>query len=92
MSDVVNPAFIKRFIVAVTKIINFIIKPKFFIEFAEYINVFNIEKADVLSAHNKNKYTINLNGDKSFFGFLYNFSVKELKILKKYFNIILTKK
>jgi hypothetical protein len=72
MSDVVNPTFIKRFIIAAVKIINFIIKLKLFTEFVKYINVFDIEKIGVLTTHNKNKYAINLNGNKSFFGPLYN--------------------
>jgi hypothetical protein len=92
MSDVVNPAFIKRFIIAATKIINFIIKLKLSVEFVEYINVFNTEKANVLSTYNKNEHTINLNKDKSFFGPLYNLSVKELKVLRTYLNAALTKK
>jgi hypothetical protein len=92
MSNVVNPAFIKRFIIVTTKITNLIIKPKLSIKFAEYIDVFNTEKAGVLTAHNKNKYAINLNRNKPFFGPLYNLSTKELEVLRTYFNTALTKK
>jgi hypothetical protein len=90
--DVVNPAFIKRFIIAAAKIINSVIKPKLPAEFIEYINVFDTEKAGVLTAYNKNKYAINLNGNKSFFGLLYNLSAKELEILRTYLDVVLTKK
>jgi hypothetical protein len=92
MSDVVNFTFIKRFIIAIIKIINLIIKLKLPTEFAEFIDVFNTKKAGVLTAHNKNKYTINLNRNKSFFGLLYNLLIKELKILRTYLNITLVKK
>jgi hypothetical protein len=92
VSDVVNPTFIKCFIIAAAKIINFITESKLFTEFVEYINVFNTEKAGVLSAHNKNEYTINLNGDEPFFGPLYNLLIKELKVLRTYLNVVLTKK
>jgi hypothetical protein len=92
MSNVVNSTFIKRFIIAAAKIINFIIKLKLFIKFVEYINVFDIEKVNVLTTHNKNKYAINLNKNKSFFKSLYNFLIKKLKILKIYLNAVLTKK
>jgi hypothetical protein len=92
MSDVVNSTFIKRPIITAVRIINFIIKLKLPAKFAEYINVFNTEKTDVLTTHNKNKYAINLNGNKLFFGPLYNLLIKELKILRTYFNVVLTKK
>jgi hypothetical protein len=92
VSDVVNPTFIKRFIIAAAKIINLIIKPKLFIKFVKYINVFNTEKANVLTAYNKNKYAINLNKNKLSFEPLYNLSVKELKVLKTYLNVALAKK
>jgi hypothetical protein len=91
VSDVVNPTFIKRFTIAATKITNFIIKLKLLTEFVEYVDVFDIKKASVLLTHNKNEHTINLNGDEPFFEPLYNLSVKELKILRTYLNIVLTK-
>jgi hypothetical protein len=92
MSDVVNLTFIKRFIIAATKIINFITELKFPAEFVEYINVFDIKKAGVLSAHNKNKHTINLNRSEPSFGPLYNLLVKELKVLRIYLDVALAKK
>jgi hypothetical protein len=92
VSDVVNPTFIKRLIIATVRITNSIIKSKLSTEFVKYINVFDIEKAGVLAAHNKNKYAINLNGNKLFFGPLYNLSTKKLKILRTYLNAALTKK
>jgi hypothetical protein len=92
VSDVVSFTFIKRSIITTAKIINFIIKSKFFIKFVKYINVFDIKKAGVLTTHNKNKYAINLNGNKSFFELLYNLSIKELKVLRTYLNDALTKK
>jgi hypothetical protein len=92
VSDVVNLTFIKRSIIAAARIANFIIKSKLFTKFAEYINVFDTEKTGVLTAHNKNKHAINLNGNKLFFGPLYNLSAKELKVLRTYFNVALTKK
>jgi hypothetical protein len=82
---------IKCLIIATAKIANFTIKSKLFIEFIEYVNVFDIEKADVLVTYNKNKYTINLDGNKPFFGPLYNLSAKKLKVLKMYFNDALAK-
>jgi hypothetical protein len=92
VSDVVNPAFIKRLIIATARIINPVTELKLFIKFAEYINVFNTEKTDVLSTYNKNEHTINLNGDEPFFGPLYNLLIKELKVLKTYLNAALAKK
>jgi hypothetical protein len=92
MSNVVNSAFIKRFTIAAIRIINLIIKPKLLIKFVKYINVFDTEKTDVLTTHNKNKHAINLNRNKSFFEPLYNLLIKELKILRTYFNVALTKK
>jgi hypothetical protein len=82
VSDVVNSAFIKRFTIATTKIINLIIKPKLPIKFVKYINVFDTEKTNFLTTYNKNKYTINLNRNKLFFGPLYNLLIKKLKILR----------
>jgi hypothetical protein len=92
MSDVVSFTFIKRFIIAAAKIINFIAELKLSAEFVKYINVFDTEKTGVLTTHNKNKYTINLNGNKSFLKPLYNLSAKELKVLRTYLNAALTKK
>jgi hypothetical protein len=92
VSNVVNPAFIKRPTIAAARITNFIIKPKLSAEFVKYINVFDIEKTGVLTTHNKNKHAINLNGNKPFFGLLYNLSVKKLKVLRTYLKIVLTKK
>jgi hypothetical protein len=70
---------------------NFIIKAKLSIKFVEYIDVFDIEKIGVLLAHNKNKYTINLDENKPPFESLYNLSAKELKILRTYLNAALAK-
>jgi hypothetical protein len=92
VSDVVNPAFIKRFTIAAARITNFIIKLKLSAEFVEYADVFNIKKAGVLPTHNKNEHAINLNGDEPSFEPLYNLSVKELKVLRTYLNAVLTKK
>jgi hypothetical protein len=92
VSDVVNPTFIKRFTIAATKIINLITELKLLTEFVKYTDVFDIKKAGVLSTYNKNEHAINLNEDKSFFKPLYNLSVKELKVLRTYFNAVLTKK
>jgi hypothetical protein len=91
ISDVDSFTSIKCSIIAATRITNFTIKPKLFIKFIKYADVFNIEKAGVLIAYNKNEYTINLNKNKSFFEPLYNFSAKKLKVLKTYFNDALTK-
>jgi hypothetical protein len=92
VSDVVSFTFIKRFIITAAKIINLITELKLLTKFVKYIDVFDTEKADVLITHNKNKYAINLNRNKSFFKPLYNLSVKELKVLRTYFNVILAKK
>jgi hypothetical protein len=92
MSDVVSSTFIKRFIIAAAKIINFIIESKLSAEFVKYINVFDTEKAGVLTTYNKNKYAINLNGNKLFFEPLYNLSAKELKVLRTYLDVALKKK
>jgi hypothetical protein len=66
-------------------------KTKLSAEFAEYIDVFDTEKAGVLLAYNKNKYTINVDRNEPLFGLLYNFSTKELEVLRTYFNTILAK-
>jgi fructose-1,6-bisphosphatase len=92
ISNVDSSTSIKCFIIATIRIANFIIKSKLFIEFIKYADVFNIEKASVLTAYNKNKYTINLDGNKLSFKPLYNLSIKKLKILKTYFNDTLTKR
>jgi hypothetical protein len=92
VSDVVNLTFIKRSTVAAAKIINLIIKSKLLIKFVEHIDVFNTEKAGVLITYNKNKHAINLNGNKLFFEPLYNLLIKELKVLRTYFNVALIKK
>jgi hypothetical protein len=92
VSDVVSFTFIKRSIIAAAKIINFIIESKLPAKFVKYINVFDIKKANVLTAYNKNKHAINLNGNKLFFEPLYNLSAKELKVLRTYFDVALTKK
>jgi hypothetical protein len=92
VSDVVSSTFIKRFIIAAAKIINFIIKSKLSTEFVEYADVFNTEKTGVLTAYNKNKYTINLNRNKLFFESLYNLSAKKLEVLRTYLNAALAKK
>jgi hypothetical protein len=76
----------------VTKITDFIIKSKLPAEFVEYIDVFDTEKAGVLLTYNKNKHTINLNGNKSFFGPLYNLSAKKLEVLRTYLNAALAKR
>jgi hypothetical protein len=91
ISDVDSPKFIKCFIIAAVKIIDFITKSKLSIKFIEYADVFNIEKASVLIAYNKNEYTINLDGNKPSFEPLYNLSAKELKVLKTYLNDALAK-
>jgi hypothetical protein len=91
ISDVDNSTFIKCFIIAAAKIADFTIESKLFIKFIEFVNVFNIEKADVLAAYNKNKYIINLDESEPSFGLLYNLSTKELKVLKTYFNDALAK-
>jgi hypothetical protein len=91
ISDVDSLTFIKYFIIAAARITDFITKPKLSIEFTEYVNVFDIKKAGVLAAHSKNEYIINLNGNKSSFGSLYNLSAKKLKVLKIYLNDALIK-
>jgi hypothetical protein len=92
VSDVVNPAFIKRFTIAAARITDFITELKLPAKFVEYVNVFDIKKAGVLPTHNKNEHTINLNGDEPSFKPLYNLLIKELEVLKTYFNAALTKK
>jgi hypothetical protein len=91
ISDVDNLTSIKCFIIAAARIADFTTKSKLSIEFIKYVNVFNTEKASVLAAYNKNKYTINLNENKPSFKPLYNLSAKELKILKTYLNDALAK-
>jgi hypothetical protein len=91
ISDVDNPTSVKYFIIAAAKTVDFTIKSKLFIEFIKFVNVFDIERASVLAAYNKNKYTINLDGSKPPFGPLYNLSTKELKVLKTYLNDALAK-
>jgi hypothetical protein len=91
ISNVDSFTFIKCFIIAAARIINFTAKPKLPIEFVKYVNVFNTEKASVLAAYNKNEYTINLDENKSPFKPLYNLSAKKLKVLKTYFNDALAK-
>jgi hypothetical protein len=60
-------------------------------EFTEFVDVFDIEKAGVLAAYNKNKHTINLDESKPSFEPFYNLSTKELKVLKTYLNDALAK-
>jgi hypothetical protein len=91
ISDVDNPTSIKCPIIAAAKIADFTAKPKLPMEFTEFADVFDIEKAGVLTAYNKNKYTINLDGSKPPFGPLYNLSTKKLKVLKTYLNDALAK-
>jgi hypothetical protein len=91
ISDVDNPTFIKCSIIAAARITNFTAEPKLFIKFIEFVNVFNTEKAGVLAAYNKNKYTINLDKSKPSFEPLYNLSTKKLKVLKIYLNDALAK-
>jgi hypothetical protein len=91
VSDVDNLTSIKYSIIATARITDFITEPKLPIEFTEFADVFNTEKANVLAAHNKNKYTINLDKSKPPFKPLYNLSTKELKVLKTYFNDALAK-
>jgi hypothetical protein len=91
ISDVDSFTFIKCFIIAAARIANLIIKRKLFIEFTEYVDVFDIEKTGVLAAHSKNEYTINLDKNKPSFGPLYNLSAKKLKVLKTYLNDALAK-
>jgi hypothetical protein len=92
ISDVDNFTFIKYPIIAAAKIANSTTKPKLFIKFIKYADVFDIEKTNVLIAYNKNEYTINLDKNKPPFGLLYNLLIKELKILKTYFNDALAKR
>jgi hypothetical protein len=92
VSDVVSFTFIKRFIITAAKIINLITELKLLTKFVKYIDIFDTEKANVLTTYNKNKYTINLNENKLFFGPLYNLSTKKLKILRTYFNAALAKR
>jgi hypothetical protein len=91
ISDVNNFTSIKCSIIATARITNSIAKSKLFIEFIKFVDVFDTEKADVLAAYNKNKYTINLDESKLFFKPLYNLSIKELKVLKTYLNDALAK-
>jgi hypothetical protein len=91
ISDVNNSTFIKYSIIAAARITNFTTKSKLFIKFIEFADVFDIEKADVLAAHSKNKYTINLNESKLPFEPLYNLLIKKLKVLKTYLNDALAK-
>jgi hypothetical protein len=91
ISDVDSFTFIKCFIIAAARITDFTTKPKLFIKFTEYVNVFDIEKAGVLAAYNKNEYTINLNENKPSFESLYNLSAKKLEVLKTYLNDALAK-
>jgi hypothetical protein len=91
ISNIDNPTFIKCLIIATARIANFTAEPKLFIKFTEFVNVFDTEKADVLAAYNKNKYTINLDGSKPSFGPLYNLSIKKLEVLKTYLNDALAK-
>jgi hypothetical protein len=92
ISDVDNFTFIKCLIIAAARIADFTTKPKLFIKFIEFVNVFDIEKINVLAAYNKNEYTINLDESKPFFKPLYNLSIKELKVLKTYLNDALAKR
>jgi hypothetical protein len=92
VSDVDNSTFIKCFIIAAAKTADFTTKPKLLIEFIEFVNVFDIEKTNVLTAYNKNKYTINLDESKPLFEPLYNLSIKKLEVLKTYFNDVLAKR
>jgi hypothetical protein len=91
ISDVDNLTSVKCFIIAAARIADFITEPKLFIEFIEFADVFNIEKAGVLVAYNKNKYAINLDKSKLSFEFLYNLSTKKLEVLKIYLNDVLAK-
>jgi hypothetical protein len=76
MSDVVSFIFIKRSTIAAAKIINFITELKLSAKFVKYINVFNTEKAGVLTTYNKNKHAINLNRNKLFFELYIIFQLK----------------
>jgi hypothetical protein len=91
ISGVNSLAIIKSFIIAVIRIIDSITETKLSVEFVKYIDVFDIEKAGVLLAYNKNKYVINLDRNKPFFGPLSNFLIEELKVLRTYFNAALAK-
>jgi hypothetical protein len=91
VSDVDNSTFIKCLIIAAARITDFTVKPKLFIEFIKFADVFNIEKTSVLITNSKNKYAINLDKSKLSFKPLYNLSIKELKVLKTYLNDALAK-
>jgi hypothetical protein len=92
ISNVDNSTSIKYFIIVTARITDFTAESKLFIEFIEFVNVFNTEKAGVLAAYSKNKYTINLDESKLFFEPLYNLSIKKLKVLKIYLNDALAKR
>jgi hypothetical protein len=83
---------VKHFIIITVKLNNFIIKLNISAEFADLANVFSQKKTDILSLFNKNVYMINLNDNELFFKSLYNLLTSELKIIKMYLNIYLTKK
>jgi hypothetical protein len=91
VSGVGNPASVKCPTIAAVRIADPTAEPKLPVEFTEYADVFDTEKAGVLAAHSKNEHAINLDGNEPPFGPLYNLSAKELEILRTYLNAALAK-
>jgi hypothetical protein len=83
---------IKRFIIVMIKLNDVIAEKKILAKIANLVNFFDQKKIGILFSFDKNIYAINLNDNKLFFKFLYNFLIKKLKILKIYLNIYLIKK
>ena len=79
---------VKRFIIAVVKINDFIKKKKLLIIFIDLINVFDQKEINILLLYNKNVYMINLNSSELLFKSLYNLLISELKIIRMYLNIV----
>ena len=54
-------------------------------KYQNYVDIFNKKKSKRLSEHNQIDYVIKIKNDKKFsFKLIYNLSITELKILRKY--------
>ena len=89
VSDVGDPTSVKCPTVAAVRIADPTAESKLPMEFTEYADVFDTEKAGVLPAHSKNEHAINLDGNEPPFGPLYNLSAKELNALRTYLDTAL---
>ena len=61
-------------------------------QYVDYKNVFSEEKANTLIEHDSQNHVIDINDQKSLFDSMYNLSVTELEVLRKYIDEHLEKR